>query len=121
MPRQTFALTKAPAFLARGVIQLYRVTLSSVAGRNCRYMPTCSAFTDEAIARHGLWAGGWMGLSRICRCHPWGDSGFDPVPPKLPGGADALRPWRYGSWRKRPVCEAVEPDKAEDDVSAARQ
>jgi putative membrane protein insertion efficiency factor len=105
---------QTPALLARGLIQTYRVTLSSVAGRNCRYLPTCSAYMDEAIARHGLWAGGWMGLSRICRCQPWGDSGFDPVPASPPSGADALHPWRYGSWRRRPVCEAVEPEKPDE-------
>jgi uncharacterized protein len=108
-------VTRTLALLARGLIQTYRVTLSSVAGRNCRYLPTCSAYTDEAIARHGLWAGGWIGLSRICRCHPWGDSGFDPVAPDLPERADALHPWRYGSWRRRPVCEPVE---TEDDAKA---
>jgi putative membrane protein insertion efficiency factor len=104
-------LKKAPAFLARGLIQAYRMSLSGLIGRNCRYLPTCSAYADEAIARHGLWAGGWIGLARICRCQPWGDSGFDPVPRKLPPGAGALRPWRYGAWRKKPVCEAVEVEK----------
>jgi len=101
---------KAPALLGRGLVKAYRLSLSAVAGRNCRYLPTCSAYMDESLARYGLWAGGWLGLSRICRCHPWGDSGFDPVPQKLPEGADALHPWRYGSWRKKPFCDAVEPD-----------
>ncbi|MCI4677931.1 membrane protein insertion efficiency factor YidD [Rhodoblastus acidophilus] len=114
MPKNASVLTKTPALLARGLIQLYRVTLSSVAGRNCRYLPTCSAYMDDAIARHGLWGGGWMGFARICRCHPLGDSGFDPVPPSLPRGADALHPWRYGSWRKRPVCEAVEQEDGKE-------
>ena len=41
-----------------------------VIGRQCRYLPTCSHYADEAIARHGLWAGGWMGVARVCRCHP---------------------------------------------------
>jgi uncharacterized protein len=104
------AVSKAPVLLARGVIQLYRLSLSGLVGRNCRYLPTCSAYMDEAMDRHGLWAGGWLGLSRLCRCHPWGDDGFDPVPRRLPGGADALHPWRYGQWRKKPVCEAVEAD-----------
>jgi hypothetical protein len=63
-------------------------------------LPTCSEFTDEAIARHGLWAGGWMGAARICRCHPWGTSGFDPVPETLPPGGHWLQPWRYGQWTK---------------------
>lgn len=110
MVRFASALKTTPALMARGLIQAYRLSLSGLVGRNCRYLPTCSAYTDEAIGRYGLWAGGWMGLSRLCRCHPWGDSGFDPVPPSLKQG-DALHPWRYGAWRRKPVCEAVEPEK----------
>lgn len=119
LPNLFKLVTRTPALLARGLIQTYRVTLSSVAGRNCRYLPTCSAYTDEAIARHGLWAGCWIGLSRICRCHPWGDSGFDPVPENTPPGADSLHPWRYGAWRRRPVCEAVEPESPGPDLTHA--
>jgi putative membrane protein insertion efficiency factor len=99
---------KAPEMAARGLIQLYRHSLSGLVGRNCRYLPTCSAYMDEAIAKHGLWAGGWLGLSRLCRCHPWGDDGFDPVPLRLAEGSDPIRPWRYGYWRRKPRCEAVE-------------
>ncbi|MGO9392132.1 membrane protein insertion efficiency factor YidD [Rhodoblastus sp.] len=106
-------LRKAPVMAARGLIRLYRLSLSGLVGRNCRYLPTCSAYMDEAMARHGLWAGGWLGLSRLCRCHPWGDLGFDPVPPKLRAGADALHPWRYGYWRKKPRCDAVGPPHRE--------
>ena len=65
---------------ARGLIFLYRVTFSAFAGRGCRYAPTCSEYTDEAIQQHGLWAGGWMGLARICRCGPFGTHGIDLVP-----------------------------------------
>ena len=43
-------------------------------GRQCRHLPSCSEYTDEAISRHGLWAGGWMGVARICRCGPFGTS-----------------------------------------------
>lgn len=56
---------------------------------------------------HGLWAGGWMGFSRICRCNPWGGSGFDPVPPDLPVAGRWYVPWRYGQWRSNIVCEEV--------------
>jgi hypothetical protein len=87
---------------AHGAIRAYQLTLSGVSGRQCRYLPTCSDYMDEAIQRHGLWAGGWMGLSRLCRCHPWGDAGFDPVPMTSPPAATGLMPWRFGSWRKRP-------------------
>jgi putative membrane protein insertion efficiency factor len=105
------AVKKAPAMAARGLIQIYRHSLSGLAGRQCRYLPTCSAYMDEAMARHGLWAGGWLGLSRLCRCQPWGDDGFDPVPPRLATGADPLHPWRYGHWRRKPRCEAVEEER----------
>jgi putative membrane protein insertion efficiency factor len=79
--------------LARGLIRVYRLTFSAILGRSCRYLPTCSEYTDEAIARHGLWAGGWMGLRRIASCNPWGGSGFDPVPVTLPAGYRWWRPW----------------------------
>lgn len=84
---------------AHFLIRAYQLTLSGVIGRQCRYLPTCSDYADEAIRRHGLWAGGWMGTARICRCHPWGGSGFDPVPPVPAGRARWYLPWRYGRWR----------------------
>ncbi|MBI2949556.1 MAG: membrane protein insertion efficiency factor YidD [Verrucomicrobia bacterium] len=48
---------------------------------HCRYSPTCSAFALEALKMHGPWRGTWLSLNRICRCHPWGGCGHDPVPP----------------------------------------
>jgi putative membrane protein insertion efficiency factor len=97
------ALRLAPRRAAHALIRFYQLTLSSLAGRQCRYLPSCSAYADEAIQRHGLWAGGWMGVARVCRCHPWGASGFDPPPAAIAPGASWLRPWRYGRWRYR--CE----------------
>ena len=47
---------------------------------SCRYEPSCSNYTLEAVQRYGLWKGSWMGFKRIMRCHPWGGSGHDPVP-----------------------------------------
>ena len=78
------ALSEAPRRAAHGAIRFYQLTLSSLSGRQCRYLPTCSNYADEAIARHGLWAGGWMGLARVCRCHPYGGSGYDPPPAATP-------------------------------------
>jgi putative membrane protein insertion efficiency factor len=83
---------------AHGAIRAYQLSLSSLVGQNCRHLPTCSSFMDEAISRHGVWAGGWMGFARLCRCQPWGTSGFDPVPLDLPEQAHWLKPWRYGRW-----------------------
>lgn len=97
-------LARLPRAVAHGAIRGYQLTLSSLIGRQCRYMPSCSEYTDDAIQAHGLWAGGWMGLARICRCNPWGGSGYDPAPATKPDEASGLRPWRYGKWR----CEAVD-------------
>jgi len=95
-----------PRLIARLLIRTYRVTLSALIGRQCRYFPSCSEYAEEAIGLHGVWAGGWMGLARICRCHPWGGSGLDPVPTRLPPDSTWYKPWRYG--RRRPfACDAV--------------
>lgn len=61
-------------------IRLYQWTLSPLLGVNCRYAPSCSEYAAEAIATHGIRRGAWLGLQRILRCHPWGGSGYDPVP-----------------------------------------
>jgi uncharacterized protein len=89
----------APALLARGLIRLYRYTLSSLVGRTCRHLPTCSEYADVAIGRFGLWRGGWMALARFWRCRPFGSRGFDPVPDRLDADARWFLPWRYGKWR----------------------
>jgi putative membrane protein insertion efficiency factor len=91
-------IVATPAFLVRGLILVYRYTLSSVFGRTCRHLPTCSEYADNAIARFGLWVGAWMALARFWRCRPGGTHGFDPVPATLPPGSRWYRPWRYGRW-----------------------
>ena len=53
---------------------------SQVLPPSCRYQPSCSAYAITAIERYGAARGGWMALKRICRCHPWGGQGYDPVP-----------------------------------------
>lgn len=79
-------------------VYLYRYTISAFIGRTCRHLPTCSEYMIEAVNRHGIWPGGWMGFARICRCRPGGTSGLDFVCEALPADADWYRPWRYGLW-----------------------
>jgi putative membrane protein insertion efficiency factor len=93
------ALADIPRQVARGLIKAYRLTLSPFVGMHCRHLPTCSVYADEAFARHGFWAGGWMTLARLSRCHPFGTSGLDVVPSSLPETAHWYAPWRYGRWR----------------------
>lgn len=90
-----------PALFARGLILVYRYSLSAFVGRTCRHLPTCSEFADIAIARFGLWRGGWMAVARFWRCRPGGTHGFDPVPEALTEDARWYLPWRYGRWAAR--------------------
>jgi uncharacterized protein len=90
---------RAPRLLARTLLKVYRYTLSPLVGFHCRHLPTCSDYADQAIERFGLWAGGWMTLARLLRCHPWGTSGLDVVPDSLPGRCCWYLPWRFGRWR----------------------
>lgn len=65
-------------FLA--IIKFYQWGLSPLIGPACRYQPTCSRYTAEAIRKYGPWKGSILGIKRISRCHPWGGHGYDPVP-----------------------------------------
>ncbi len=62
------------------LIWVYQHLISPLTPATCRYTPTCSAYAVEAVKKYGPFKGGWMGLKRIARCHPWGGSGYDPVP-----------------------------------------
>jgi putative membrane protein insertion efficiency factor len=68
------------ASVLRGLIWLYRMLISPLLGPKCRFEPSCSAYAMEAIGRHGAWTGSLLSLRRLGRCHPWGGSGYDPVP-----------------------------------------
>jgi len=59
-------------------VWVYRFALGWVMGGHCRYQPTCSQYMLDSVAKYGPWRGAWRGLKRICRCHPWGGSGYDP-------------------------------------------
>lgn len=61
-------------------IRIYQYTLSPYIGRSCRYVPSCSVYSIEAIQKHGPIKGGWLAAKRVSSCHPWGGSGYDPVP-----------------------------------------
>ena len=62
------------------IVRVYQVAISPLLPSTCRYQPTCSHYTVEALQKHGLWKGGKLALKRIFSCHPYGGSGYDPVP-----------------------------------------
>ncbi len=62
------------------LIILYQYTLSALIGRQCRFEPSCSQYTKEAIELHGSLGGLILGVRRVCKCHPWHQGGYDPVP-----------------------------------------
>ena len=62
------------------LIRLYQITLSPVFGQHCRFTPTCSNYAIEALQKHGILRGSWLGAKRLLSCHPWHQGGYDPVP-----------------------------------------
>jgi putative membrane protein insertion efficiency factor len=75
------ALKRPLVWLLLGLVGFYRQLISPLLGPpRCRFVPSCSGYALEAIERHGAWRGSWLTLRRLLRCHPWGGSGFDPVP-----------------------------------------
>jgi len=64
------------------LVRFYQKFISPLLPPSCRYTPTCSQYTVEALQKHGLFKGGWLSIKRIISCQPWGGSGYDPVPEK---------------------------------------
>jgi len=64
------------------LVRFYQKAISPWTLPSCRYVPTCSSYAVEALQVHGAARGGWLAVRRICRCHPWGGHGYDPVPPR---------------------------------------
>ncbi|MGH8671966.1 MAG: membrane protein insertion efficiency factor YidD [Burkholderiales bacterium] len=62
------------------LIHIYQLWVSPFLGARCRYYPSCSHYTTQALHKHGTGKGAWLGLKRLCRCHPWAPGGHDPVP-----------------------------------------
>ena len=62
------------------LVRLYQVAISPYPPASCRFTPTCSQYAIQAIRKHGPLKGTWLAIKRILRCHPWGGSGYDPVP-----------------------------------------
>jgi putative membrane protein insertion efficiency factor len=62
------------------LLRTYQYAISPFLGRRCRYYPSCSEYAVEAVEKHGAIKGGWLGVKRVCRCHPWHPGGYDPVP-----------------------------------------
>ena len=82
-------------------VRAYRRFLSPLKPPTCRFVPTCSHYALDALRQHGSLRGSWLTLRRLCRCHPWGGSGFDPVPTRNPSPTASPR-------------KAIEADAAND-------
>jgi putative membrane protein insertion efficiency factor len=62
------------------LVRFYRFFISPQLPPACRFLPSCSAYAEEALQVHGVWRGGWLAARRLCRCHPWHPGGIDEVP-----------------------------------------
>ena len=83
------AFSRAMSWPLIGLVKLYRLAISPWLGMNCRFQPTCSEYAIEALQKHGVFKGSWLAAKRIGRCHPWGGSGYDPVPGNQPNDDDS--------------------------------
>lgn len=78
------ALVRFPQIVLIGVVKAYRLLISPWLGSNCRFEPSCSAYSLQALSQHGATLGSYLTLRRLVRCQPWCEGGHDPVPPPNP-------------------------------------
>lgn len=81
MSRILTILLRLPQKVLMGLVMAYRLLISPSLGSNCRFEPSCSAYSLQALRQHGAATGSYLTLRRLARCHPWCDGGHDPVPP----------------------------------------
>ena len=110
------AVSRLGVAAAVGLVMAYQLLISPWLGRPCRHTPSCSAYAIEALGRFGVLRGGWLTVKRLARCHPWGTSGYDPVPAApdpVPAARDTVPAAR------EQVRAATEPVRAAPAVPAA--
>jgi putative membrane protein insertion efficiency factor len=76
------------------LLRAYKLTLSPLIGRQCRFLPTCSEYATEVLISHGFVRGSALTVRRLCRCHPWGGAGYDPPPPPRQTAKRPARDWK---------------------------
>jgi len=104
-------ITRAAKLVLLAPIFLYRYCVSPFLPGACRHLPTCSDYASQAIELNGPWKGGWLALSRILRCNPWGSHGLDPAPDLRATHHPWYAPWRYGRWTGRHIEQGFTPHK----------
>lgn len=85
-----FSLNRILAFPFILLVKIYQLVISPFLPNSCRHIPTCSQYTIEAMREWGPVKGGWLGLKRLGKCHPWGTHGHDPVPRKNPNSDNSV-------------------------------
>ena len=106
MSRRFSVLAVLPQKILICLVKAYRLLISPSLGSNCRFEPSCSAYSLQALGQHGAAKGSYLTLRRLARCHPWCDGGHDPVPPPPPPSASffsrLLTPAAFISSKKTP-------------------